>query len=49
MLDIKWSPPYTVKQGFATKWKREWCIPQEMVSGFFDFWKRNRFIGFYKR
>lgn len=43
MLDIRWSPPYTVKEGFATKWRREWCIPKDKVSGFFGFWRANRF------
>ena len=43
MLDITWSPPYTVREGFATKWRREWCIPPQMLSGFFAFWKPNRF------
>lgn len=43
MLDIRWSAPYTVREGFATKWRREWCIPPEMLSGFFAFWKVNKF------
>jgi superfamily II DNA or RNA helicase len=43
MLDITWSPPYTVREGFVTKWRREWCIPPAMLSGFFSFWKPNRF------
>src|ERR1035437_6816389 len=43
MLDISWSPPYTVREGFATKWRREWCIPKEMLGGFFAFWKVKRF------
>jgi superfamily II DNA or RNA helicase len=43
MLDIKWSNPYAVKVGFTTKWKREWCIPVDMLNGFFEFWKKNRF------
>ncbi len=43
MLDIKWSAPYTVREGFVTKWRREWCIPKEMLGGFFGFWKANRF------
>jgi superfamily II DNA or RNA helicase len=43
MLDIKWSPPYSLKEGFTTKWRREWCIPEDMLSGFFEFWKKNRF------
>jgi superfamily II DNA or RNA helicase len=43
MLDISWSPPYTVREGFATKWRREWCIPPNMLGGFFAFWKANRF------
>lgn len=43
MLDIKWSSPYTVKTGVKSKWRREWSIPKEMLNGFFEFWKRNRF------
>lgn len=43
MLDIQWSAPYTVREGFVTKWRREWCIPKEMLNGFFGFWKANRF------
>lgn len=43
MLNIRWSSPYTVKTGATSKWRREWCIPKEMLSGFFEFWKRNRF------
>lgn len=43
MLDIRWSPPYAVREGFATKWRREWSIPPDMLSGFFVFWKANRF------
>jgi superfamily II DNA or RNA helicase len=43
MLDIQWGSPYTIKEGSVTKWRREWCIPVEMVDGFFIFWKRNRF------
>lgn len=43
MLNIRWSSPYTVKTGATSKWRREWCIPNEMTSGFFGFWKKNRF------
>jgi superfamily II DNA or RNA helicase len=43
MLDIQWTPPYSIKEGYRIKWKREWCIPKPMLAGFFDFWKRNRF------
>lgn len=43
MLNIKWSDPYTIKEGCTTKWRREWNIPSEMLSGFFSFWKANRF------
>lgn len=42
-MNIQWGPPYTVREGFATKWRREWCIPEDKVSGFFGFWRRNRF------
>ena len=43
MLDIQWSPPYKYKEGFATKWRREWCIPKDKVSEFFIFWNKYRF------
>lgn len=43
MLDIKWSSPYSFKDGFTTKWKREWCVPTSLVSGFFEFWRTNKF------
>ena len=43
MLSIQWSAPYTVKMGAKSKWRREWSIPKEMLTGFFEFWKRNRF------
>jgi superfamily II DNA or RNA helicase len=42
-MNIKWGPPYTVREGFTTKWRREWCIPDDALNGFFAFWKRNRF------
>jgi len=42
-MDIRWSPPIKVKQGFTTKWRREWCIPKDMADGFFIFWRANRF------
>lgn len=40
MLDIRWSLPY--KYDF-TKWRREWHIPDNMLPGFFEFWKNNKF------
>ncbi len=43
MLNILWSHPYTIKEGFATKWRREWNIPENMLNSFFAFWKNNRF------
>lgn len=43
MLDIRWSAPYTIREGYKTQWRREWCIPAEMVSEFFIFWKGHRF------
>lgn len=43
MLNIQWSLPYTIKEGYATKWRREWAVPSDMVNGFFAFWKTNRF------
>ncbi len=43
MLQIRWSSPYTVKAGSKSAWRREWCIPPALLSGFFEFWKRSRF------
>jgi superfamily II DNA or RNA helicase len=43
MLDIRWSSPYTIKEGFKIKWRREWCIPPSMLNGFFGFWRANKF------
>jgi len=43
MLDVCWSSPYTIKQGSISKWRREWCIPKNLVDGFFIFWKQHRF------
>lgn len=43
MLNIRWSAPYTVKTGATSQWRREWCIPSDMVGGFFTFWKKSRF------
>lgn len=43
MLDIHWSPPYVVKEGYTSKWRREWTIPADMQHGFFLFWKDNKF------
>lgn len=43
MLDIRWSPPYVVREGFKSIWRREWSIPAEMQQGFFIFWKENKF------
>jgi superfamily II DNA or RNA helicase len=43
MLDIQWGSPYTIREGFATKWRREWCIPPPLLGGFFAFWKAKRF------
>ena len=42
MLDITFGPPYTVREGFVTRWRREWCIPASMLSAFFTFWKASR-------
>ena len=39
MIDFKWSTPYK-NEG---KWRREYIIPPEMLSGFFGFWKKNKF------
>ena len=43
MLDIKWSLPYTFKEGIVSKWRRECIIPKHLLNGFFIFWKQSRF------
>jgi len=43
MIDISWGAPYSVREGFVTKWKRECVIPPHYLNGFFEFWKRSRF------
>ena len=43
MLNIQWGTPFSVKEGFTTKWKREWCIPEDKLNGFFIFWRKNKF------
>ena len=43
MLNISWGTPYFVMEGSTKKWKREWSIPLLMVSGFFEFWRKNKY------
>lgn len=43
MLDIKWSKPYKLTDSATPKWRREWSIPKEMLSIFFQFWNANKF------
>jgi superfamily II DNA or RNA helicase len=38
-LNIQWSEP----KKWGNKWKRECVIPSHYLSGFFTFWKKNRF------
>jgi len=40
---MRWGLPYTVKQGFTSKWRRECCIPTDKLASFFAFWRQNRF------
>ena len=42
-LDIRWGQPYKVYSGPLVQWRREWCIPPEYLSGFFEFWKKHKF------
>ena len=42
-MEVKWGEPYSMKVGFRNVWRREWCIPPDMLGGFFTFWKRTRF------
>ena len=39
MIDFKWSKPYKS----LGKWRREYIIPNELLNGFFQFWKNNKF------
>lgn len=43
MLDIRFSSPYKIYIGSVSEWRRDWCIPMDKISGFFEFWKKNRF------
>jgi len=42
-MDIKWGTPYSIRDGFHTKWRREWCVPENLLSGFFQFWNKSKF------
>ncbi len=39
VLNLDWGTPYKVADG----WQREWLIPFEICSQFFDYWKKNSF------
>jgi len=39
MLPFNWSEPYRN----LDKWRREYIIPANLVSGFFNYWKPNKF------
>ena len=42
-MDIKWGTPYSIRDGFHTKWRREWCVHENLLSGFFQFWNKSKF------
>lgn len=43
MIDFNWSTPYQYSIGTSKKWRREYIIPLEMLDGFFNFWRKNKF------
>ena len=43
MLDIKWNEPVKVKESGMFKYRREWLIPLELRTGFFNWWRTNKF------
>ena len=42
-LDICWCEPYKVKVGGIDHWRRNWLIPDEARSAFFEFWREEKF------
>ena len=42
-LDIKWSEPCKVKTKYGEQYRREWMIPIEYRTHFFDYWRANSF------
>lgn len=43
MIDFTWSSPQQYLTGNSKKWRREYIIPPEMMDGFFNFWRKNKF------
>ena len=43
MIDFTWSVPHQCLVGNSKKWRREYIIPPEMLTGFFNFWRKNKF------
>lgn len=43
MLDIQWSPSVKIKQDGVFKYRREWHIPQTLLTGFFNWWRSNKY------
>jgi hypothetical protein len=43
MIDFKWSSPQQVSIGNSKKWRREYLISPEVMDGFFNFWRKNKF------
>jgi len=39
MLTINWKTPFKTRQG----WRREWTIPVNLLSLFFNWWRKNKF------
>ena len=43
LSDISWSEPYKIKTKYGEEYRREWKIPSQIVSNFFEYWRKNSF------
>jgi superfamily II DNA or RNA helicase len=43
MLKIEWSSPFRLRHEGTIQWRREWLIPLDLRTGFFNWWKLNRY------
>ena len=41
-MELRWGIPYQIKIGTAKQWRRECCIPNDTVEGFFQFWNTHK-------
>ena len=42
-LDIKWTDPVQIEKDGNVLFQREWMIPSQYRTQFFNYWKANRF------